>query len=43
VPTCTSKGKREGDAESYLHRIGRAGRFGAAGIALTLYDRDEDE
>jgi superfamily II DNA/RNA helicase len=26
-----------------LHRIGRAGRFGVPGIALTIYDRDEDE
>lgn len=30
------------DSESYLHRIGRAGRFGARGIALTLYDREID-
>jgi len=26
-----------------LHRIGRAGRFGLPGLALTLYDRQEDE
>lgn len=32
-----------GDAETYLHRIGRAGRFGAEGIALTIYDRDIDK
>lgn len=25
-----------------MHRIGRAGRFGQPGIALTLYDRDQD-
>ena len=31
-----------GDPESYLHRIGRAGRFGTPGIALTLLDREED-
>jgi ATP-dependent RNA helicase DDX19/DBP5 len=31
------------DMETYLHRIGRAGRFGTPGIALTLYDRPEDE
>jgi ATP-dependent RNA helicase DDX19/DBP5 len=31
------------DFETYLHRIGRAGRFGTPGIALTLYDRPEDE
>ena len=29
-----------GDPENYLHRIGRTGRFGKQGIALTLYDRD---
>jgi len=29
--------------ESFLHRIGRAGRFGVPGVALTMYDRDEDE
>ena len=32
-----------GDNENYLHRIGRTGRFGTQGIAVTLYDRDEDE
>ena len=31
------------DYESYLHRIGRAGRFGAKGIALSLYDNEDDE
>jgi ATP-dependent RNA helicase RhlE len=28
-------------AETYVHRIGRTGRAGAEGIALTLCDRDE--
>lgn len=27
----------------YLHRINRAGRFGFPSIALTLFDREEDE
>ena len=31
------------DYENYLHRIGRAGRFGDTGIALTLFDREVDE
>ena len=35
--------QRVGDSENYLHRIGRTGRFGSQGIAITLYDRDEDE
>lgn len=44
VPTLTPQGKpRQGDAESYLHRIGRTGRFGTKGIAVTIYDRDEDK
>lgn len=29
------------DCESYLHRIGRAGRFGKYGIAINLVDSDE--
>jgi superfamily II DNA/RNA helicase len=33
----------EADPENYLHRIGRAGRFGVKGIALTLYDNERDE
>ena len=37
------KGPIEGDPETYLHRIGRTGRFGGKGIALTIYDRNEDE
>jgi ATP-dependent RNA helicase DDX19/DBP5 len=31
------------DFESYLHRVGRSGRFGNSGVALTLFDREEDE
>ena len=31
------------DYENYLHRIGRTGRFGDTGIALTLFDREQDE
>ena len=32
-----------GDAETYLHRIGRTGRFGTQGVAITIYDRDLDK
>jgi ATP-dependent RNA helicase DDX19/DBP5 len=32
-----------GDAECYLHRIGRTGRFGKTGIALTIWDREQDK
>ena len=39
----TGQGREKiGDAENYLHRIGRTGRFGTLGLALTIYDRDED-
>jgi superfamily II DNA/RNA helicase len=31
------------DAENYLHRIGRTGRFGTRGIAINLYDREQDK
>ena len=40
VPTLKVKGESHGDYITYLHRIGRAGRFGAKGIALTLIDSD---
>lgn len=30
------------DGETYLHRIGRAGRFGSAGLAITLVGNDAD-
>lgn len=30
--------KRQADCETYLHRIGRTGRFGKSGIAINLID-----
>jgi ATP-dependent RNA helicase DDX19/DBP5 len=33
----------EPEEESYLHRIGRAGRFGTSGVGITLFDREQDE
>lgn len=31
-----------GESDSYLHRVGRAGRFGTKGLALTFVSTDED-
>ncbi|BGP40512.1 Suppressor of the cold-sensitive snRNP bioproteinsis mutant brr1-1 [Rhodotorula kratochvilovae] len=32
-----------GDADSYLHRVGRAGRFGTKGLAITFVASDDNE
>ncbi|KAF8588465.1 P-loop containing nucleoside triphosphate hydrolase protein [Ramaria rubella] len=32
-----------GDADSYLHRVGRAGRFGTKGLAITFISTDSDQ
>lgn len=32
---------RKADCETYLHRIGRTGRFGKAGIAINLIEGSE--
>merc|ERR1712144_143049 len=31
-----------GDSDSYLHRVGRAGRFGTKGLAISFISGDED-
>ena len=31
------------DADSYLHRVGRAGRFGTKGISVSFVSSDEDQ
>lgn len=31
-----------GDADSYLHRVGRAGRFGTKGVSISFVSSDED-
>jgi ATP-dependent RNA helicase DDX19/DBP5 len=40
VPRVNVNGVIKPDPENYLHRIGRAGRFGNNGIAITLYDNE---
>lgn len=32
-----------GDADSYLHRVGRAGRFGTKGLAITFISSETDQ
>ena len=43
VPTMGPRDSRVGDPENYMHRIGRTGRFGTQGLAITIYDREEDK
>lgn len=31
------------DADSYLHRVGRAGRFGTKGVAISFVSADSDQ
>ena len=31
------------DADSYLHRVGRAGRFGTKGVSISFVSSDEDQ
>ena len=32
-----------GDADSYLHRVGRAGRFGTKGLSISFVSSEADE
>ena len=31
------------DADTYLHRVGRAGRFGTKGLSISFVSNDQDE
>lgn len=31
------------DADSYLHRVGRAGRFGTKGLSISFVSSEDDE
>lgn len=42
IPVTSVEGYFEPDYANYLHRIGRTGRFGTDGLALTLVDPDVD-
>lgn len=43
IPKQKVDGKYVPDSENYLHRVGRAGRFGSGGVAINLIDNDEDD
>mmetsp|Transcript_40550 Transcript_40550/g.35979 ORF Transcript_40550/g.35979 Transcript_40550/m.35979 type:complete len:251 (+) Transcript_40550:723-1475(+) len=43
IPTHYGAKKGQVDLETYLHRIGRTGRFGDCGLALNLYVKDADK
>ena len=38
----SDEGYFEPDYANYLHRVGRTGRFGTDGVALTFVEEDED-
>eukprot|EP00347_Sterkiella_histriomuscorum_P021753 403332884 len=42
VPITQDEGWKEPDYANYLHRVGRTGRFGTDGLALTLIEDDID-
>ena len=42
IPYTYTHGFKDPDFATYLHRVGRTGRFGTDGLALTLYDNDRD-
>jgi len=44
VPTVQTAGWKEPDYANYMHRVGRTGRFGTDGIAITfVIKKDENE
>lgn len=42
VPMIKLYGFKEPDYANYMHRVGRTGRFGTDGVALTLMNEEED-
>lgn len=43
IPKHYGENIKKADCETYLHRIGRTGRFGDVGLALNLYANDEEK
>lgn len=42
VPDKMERGRMVADPQTYLHRIGRTGRFGRVGVAVTFISSKED-
>jgi ATP-dependent RNA helicase DDX19/DBP5 len=43
IPEIRQYGWSEPDYANYLHRVGRTGRFGTDGIALTFFENETEE
>lgn len=43
IPQVSQMGWREPDYANYLHRVGRTGRFGTDGMALSFYEDEVEE
>jgi ATP-dependent RNA helicase DDX19/DBP5 len=42
VPTVQINGWKSPDFANYMHRVGRTGRFGTDGLALTFINREDE-
>lgn len=43
IPMVSEYGYLEPDYANYLHRVGRTGRFGTDGLAITFYENEVEE
>ena len=43
VPITVKEGKKDPDYANFMHRVGRTGRFGTDGVAVTLMADETDE